>query len=336
MRHIVRTFLLLLLLGTWALPAAAAVPSPHAIDIPKWFTESFLDMREDVADAAKEGKRVMLYFGQDGCPYCKALMKGNFAQPDIEKKTRQHFVAIALNLWGDREVTWVDGRAMPEKELARVLKVQYTPTLLFLDERGGVALRLNGYLPPPKFREALEYASRRIEKEQSFTEYLAARAASASGTLASEPFFESSRDYAKLAAGGKPLLVVFEQRGCAECDELHREGFRQPEVRALVKRFAVAQADLTGTRALTDPAGKPTTEAAWAKALRITYAPSLVFFEPGGREVFRAEGYLKPFHLASVLEYVAGGAYRQEPSFQRFIQKRAEAMRARGQAVEIW
>jgi thioredoxin-related protein len=88
--------------------AAAQVPSPHAIDIPRWFTESFLDFKDEVAEAARSGKRVMVYFGQDGCPYCKALMVANFgtspAAQKITAKTRQHFVAIALNLWGDREV----------------------------------------------------------------------------------------------------------------------------------------------------------------------------------------------------------------------------------------
>ena len=43
-------------------------PSPYAIDIPPWFASTFLDFREDVADAAREGKRLLVYFGQDGCP----------------------------------------------------------------------------------------------------------------------------------------------------------------------------------------------------------------------------------------------------------------------------
>jgi hypothetical protein len=52
--------------------------------------------------------------------------------------------------------------------------------------------------------------------------------------------------------------------------------------------------------------------------------------------VFRVEAYLKPFHLASSLEYVARGAYRTEPQFQRFIQARAQRLREKGQPVEIW
>ena len=88
-----------------ALPATAQVVNPHAIDIPPWFANTFLDFREDVADAAKEGKRLLVYVGQDGCPYCTKLMTANFSQRAIVDKTRRHFVAIALNLWGDRETT---------------------------------------------------------------------------------------------------------------------------------------------------------------------------------------------------------------------------------------
>ena len=76
-------------------------------------------------------------------------------------------------------------------------------------------------------------------------------------------------------------------------------------------------------------------DATWAGALQVSYTPSVVFFD-GGREVFRVEAYLRPFHFASALEYVAGRGYRTEPSFQRFLQSRAERLRERGVAVELW
>jgi thioredoxin-related protein len=226
---------------------------------------------------------------------------------------------------------------MTEKELGRVLKVQYTPTLLFLDEKGGVALRLNGYVPPDKFRVALDYAAQKMEGKVSYAEYLAKRSgAAATDALGSQPFFRKGADLARMLEAGKPLAVLFEQKGCKECRELHREGFSRPEVRRLVDRFTVVQLDLAGPRALVAPDGAPTNERAWAAELRITYAPSLVFFDTGGREIFRSEGYLRPFHLSSVLEYVAGGAYHDEPSFQRYVQKRADAMRAAGKPVDLW
>ena len=139
-----------------ALPAAAQEASPHAIDIPAWFEESFLDLPVDIRDAARSGKRLMVYFGQDGCPYCRQLMQTNFTQRQIVDKTRRNFVAIALNIWGDREVTWTDGKVRREKDFAAHLKVQFTPTLLFLDERGGIVARLNGYYPPHRLEPALD------------------------------------------------------------------------------------------------------------------------------------------------------------------------------------
>jgi len=89
--------------------AAAQVASPHAIDIPRWFTESFLDLREDVREAAREGRRLMIYFGQDGCPYCKALMKVNFGDPEIAATTRRHFVARPRCSSSTRRARWLSG-----------------------------------------------------------------------------------------------------------------------------------------------------------------------------------------------------------------------------------
>lgn len=40
-------------------------------------------------------------------------------------------------------------------------------------------------------------------------------------------------------------------------------------------------------------------------------------------------------HLASSLDYVASGAYRSQPEFQRFIEARAAALRAKGEQVEL-
>ena len=137
--------------------ASLAQTPPRAIETPKWFAETFLDFREDVADAARDGKRLMIYFGQDGCPYCKLLMQTTFTETRIADKARRSLVAVALNLWGDREVTWVDGRKMSEKALGRALGVQFTPTLLFFNEKAEVIVRLNGYQPPHRMDATIDY-----------------------------------------------------------------------------------------------------------------------------------------------------------------------------------
>ena len=44
-----------------------------------------------------------------------------------------------------------NGKQYKEKDLALGLKIQFTPTLLFCDEKGKIVLRLNGYRSPTKF-----------------------------------------------------------------------------------------------------------------------------------------------------------------------------------------
>jgi hypothetical protein len=91
--------------------------APHAIDIPPWFTETFLDFRDDVADAAR-GRRLMVSSVRTVPRVLPAAIVTNFRSAG-SSQTRRHFVAIALNIWGDRDVTWLDGRTMSEKALAR-------------------------------------------------------------------------------------------------------------------------------------------------------------------------------------------------------------------------
>lgn len=155
-------------------PATARLVPIHS-ETPAWFKESFLDLRDDVAEAARGGRRLMLYFHQEGCPYCAKFLKENFDQPDVVNKTRRHFDVVAIDTLGAREVTGTDGRTVTEKEYAKVMKAAATPTLIVFDEGGGVALRLVGYASPRKFDLAMDYAIGRLEKVRPFADYLAAR-----------------------------------------------------------------------------------------------------------------------------------------------------------------
>jgi len=328
--------LLVAVLCLWfALPGIAAERGEESLP---WFKQSFLDLREDVAEAKQVGRRLMLYFHQDGCPYCAKLLRDNFGQKTIADKTRKHFDVLALNIWGDREVTDITGKAMPEKEFAKAMKVQFTPTLLLLDETGDVALRLNGYLPPHKFEAALDYVGQRLEKQQNFADYLAQHAREpAAAKLIDEPWLLPAplRLADTLKRNRKPLIVLFEQKECAACDEMHLEAFPRPEVKELLTKFDIARIDMAAREVVQTPDGKTLPGRDWARLLGVFYTPSFVFFDAAGKEVFRIEGYLRPFHLSSSLEYVASGAYRTQPQFQRFIEARAAARRAKGERIQL-
>jgi thioredoxin-related protein len=277
---------------------AAVAFAANGQDTPAWFAQSLLHLPEDVAEAAKEGKRVMLYFEQNGCPYCKRMVEVNFAEPKIAAQMQRHFVSLAINVWGDREVTTPEGGKTTEKQFAAALKVQFTPTIVFLDEKGGVALRINGYYPPNRFMAALDQAVK----------------------ASAVPPRAPARGM-KPRSGGKPLAVLFEGPKCAACDELRNTTLRHDSVARQLHAFTLER----------EPLGS-----GWSKDLRVGYSPTLVLFDADGSEVLRLEAYFRPFHVAGALEYVSSGAWRVEPSFQRFLQARAERLRREGAAVDLW
>ena len=338
-------FMLAIVLGLFMSPAIAeetpaaalgyGLVNPGYAEKPDWFANSFLDIREDLAEAASAGKRVMLYFYQDGCPYCKKLLDTNFALQETEKKTRKHYDVVAINLWGDREVTDFDGNETTEKEFAKSLRVMFTPTLLFLNEQGDVTLRVNGYYQPHKFNAALDYGVNHDGSDPTFREYLATVSpAAASGVLHQDPAWLPVTSVLDKRSG-KPLLVLFEQKDCVPCDELHLDILKRPESSEQLDRFDVVLLDMWSKDPVRRPDGKISSVAQWAKDLNVQYAPSLVFFDAQGAEVFRTEAYLKAFHVQSSMDYVASGAYLEQPSFQRFISARAEALEAQGVHVDI-
>ena len=341
-RHYQLLWLLLLLLGMLEQVSANETKTGEyhgaiVSEKPKWFKESFLEFEEDVAEAAAEGRRVMLYFHQEGCPYCARLVNENFTDPEIEAFVKQHFDGISLNMWGDREVVSVGGSAFTEKTFATALKVQYTPTLIFLDESGKVALRLNGYYPPGDFRAALDYVANKLESKISFSEYRLERLAARKGKLIGEDFYLPERDLKNLlASSNKPLAVYFESAACGECEIMHDRILGDEATRKLVTQAANVQLDVASDEPLVTPAGKATTARQWALDLGISYTPSLVFFDRAGKEVMRISAFIKTFHFQSVYAYVLEEAYTEEPEFQRYLSARGERIREAGYDTDIW
>ncbi len=312
--------------------------NPGYEEKPAWFKSSFLDLGEDIAEANDANKRVVLYFYQDGCPYCAKLLRENFSDQALVDFTRKHFEVVALNMWGDREVTDLHGQTQTEKAFAAAVKVQYTPTLIFLNEQGQVALRVNGYFPPHKFKTALEYVAEKQETRQNFASYLAAKApVAAKGAVA--PIADALPHPLKLRDNRefsyRPLLVLFEQPHCAPCDELHDDVLKDRALAVSMTNLDVAQVDIASNEPVQTPDGKVMAASAWAKQIGVQYTPSLVFFDQQGKEAFRTEAYLKTFHVHGAMDYVITGAYRHQPNFQRFLQRRNEELQARGFPVDL-
>lgn len=331
-----------LILGLALAPAAAPAAESAGklkdlgeFSIPGWFKVSFLNLPADAREAAANDKHLLLVWYQDGCPYCARLINTNFSQKRTAEYTREHFDAIALNLWGSRQVTSLSGETLTEKALGKELGVQFTPTLQVLDGSGEVVLRLNGYYPPDRFLAALRYVGEGKAGEVAFDRYLErhAGAKEGDGELFDAPYLaEPPHD---LAAADRPVAVLFEQTACAGCDQLHREILSEEKARERLADFHVVQLDRWSDTEVVTPGGETTTVKQWGDQLGLRYIPAMVLFD-GGREIIRMESLLKGFHVRSLLAYVASDAYRDQPRFQLYLQKRSKRLRDKGVTVDLW
>jgi len=307
---------------------------------PSWFKQSFLDFNDDIEEANSSGKRIMIFFHQDGCPYCNALVERNFTQKDIEKKVKKYFDVITINMWGDRQLTYVDGKQYTEKDLALALKVQFTPTVLLYNETGKVVLRLNGYRSPQRFAIDLDYVALHKENKIGYREYVKANlpAAQSRKKMHKENFFASPPyDLRRQSdSKGRPFAIFFEQKDCPNCDFLHNKILPDKGLRTIISQFDNVQLDMWSKTPIITPTGKKTTARQLAQELDIKYAPSIVVFNENGKEIIRSEAFFKVFHTQGIFNYVLSNGYKKEPSFQRYLSQYAEQIREQGKDVDIW
>ena len=305
--------------------------NPGYVEKPAWFKQSFLDLEEDVAEATEVGRRLLLYFYQDGCPYCSKWIE-DLHDEAVADKVQRGFDVVSINLWGDREVVDLQGEELTEKQLSESLKVMFTPTLIFLNESGEGVLRMNGYYPPHQFAAVLDYVSSHKEQETPFAQYYAKlNPAAPSPTLHHQPGWgKAPLDLGQLTGSGRPKLVLFEQKRCASCDELHLDILQRPELKQDLAQFDVALLDRWGKGKVTLPSGRRISERKWAESLNIQFSPTLLFLDDAGGEVFRTEAYLKAFHTQSAMRYVLNKRYKDQPHFQRYVQERADALHDQG------
>jgi len=149
-----------------------------------WFLESFLDLSDDLAGAAKDGKRFVIMWELKGCPYCKETHFVNFARSDISDYIKGNFEVLQLNIIGSRKVTDFDGEELSEKSLAAKYSVRFTPTFQFFPDRAGPlkalppakreVARAPGYLRPDDFLAMFRYVREKAYESKSFRDFVKA------------------------------------------------------------------------------------------------------------------------------------------------------------------
>lgn len=300
---------------------------------PDWFKESFLDIAEDVNEAAGADKHVILFFEMNGCPYCYKMLRENLEGAPYRDFIQANFDVIALNVRGDREVAFDADTSVTEKALAEQIGVRYTPTIVFLNQDNRPVARIDGYRNVEDFKQVLDYVAEKAYTSQTLGAFLDARKGTGGYHFRAHPQIQKITDLSQV--GDKPLALLFEDRACVACDALYDGHLSDPEVNAALQRFTLVRLDDLSEEPITAPDGTPTTARQLAADLGVTYRPTLVLFDQG-KEIARIESMLYRYHFLGLLEYVGERQYQRYPSSPfDYINAKTAKLTAAGQDVSI-
>ena len=306
-------------------------PLQSPLILPDWFKLSFLDLKDSLEEANANGRGLIIYFERKNCAYCKAQLEINWGTADIVDYTRKHFDVIAIDVKGQKIVTDFNGDTYSEHDYAVKMKTDFTPSFLFFDRNGHSSLKLHGYRPPYQFRAALEFVADDHYHKESLANYMA-RAENAMSfgqeELNDNEIFEAKKKITDLDRSrnpdNKPLAIFFEHPKCHACDILHADPMNEPEIISQLMKMRVVQIDTTLNNPVITPSGEKTTNKIWAEQLNLSFAPTIIFFDNNGHQIFRIESVVKFNRLKNVLQYILEDGYKTYPTFHLWREKSYE------------
>jgi len=306
---------------------------------PEWFKESFLDFREDAAEAAEEGKHMLVFADLKGCPYCAKMLQDSFKTSVKDGGNREliqsNFDTIHIDIKGSREVTFDDNLIVPEKELAEALQIKFTPTMLFMDANNKVVTRISGYRSPREFQQVLNYVKEKAYETTDFPSYRKANLTDSVYELMSHEKFTQLTDFKKALDSDKPLAILFEDKTCDDCARFHKETLGVPETHAQMEKFNFVRLDALSEQSIVDTEGNKTTASDWLAKQGISYRPAILLFGDGE---LRADvtGLIKTHHFQQMLAYVGDKKFKEYKTWLDYEDVATAEMLKAGKNVDIW
>lgn len=296
---------------------------------PGWFKNSFLEIVDDVEEATEANKHVLLFFQLNGCPYCDRMLTENFKSGPVKNYIQENFDVIAINVRGDREIAFNEDVSLTEKELSELLKVRYTPGIMFLNSENKPVVRVDGYRASEQFSQILKYVSSKAYQSQKLSDYLDQHLKQVYA-MQSNPMF---KDISDLSTVEGPLAVIFEDSRCYDCAAFHEKLLNNPEVKQEMSAFTVVRLNTESDAKIKDVAGNETTAKALSDSLSMTYRPGVALYADG-ELLRRHDSLLFRHHFKEGLRWIGSGAYKTE-DYRTYSAKRTEELLGAGVNINL-
>lgn len=154
-------------------------------------------------------------------------------------------------------------------------------------------------------------------------------------TWIEETFLDLREDLGDATANGQRLLILFEQRGCIYCNEMHENVFSREDIAAMLDaEFFVVRLNLHGSLEVTDFDGEVMSERNIARRWGILFTPTLMFMPeevPEDQTAVQAAvasmpGAFSGWTTYNLLTWVQEHGYDGDEGFQRYHARRLTEM----------
>lgn len=118
---------------------------------PEWVT-----LEEAQALSAEDQKPLFVFVEAEWCGICKRMMNSVFPLPDITELLVENYHPVLIDL-DSGEIIIFNGEEISERNFARNMQVQQTPTMIFIDSAGDVMGRQPGFMGHDELKRLLLY-----------------------------------------------------------------------------------------------------------------------------------------------------------------------------------
>lgn len=117
-----------------------------------------------------------------------------------------------------------------------------------------------------------------------------------------------------LNANKQGLMIFISTSRCSYCKAFIENSLTLPDIRQRVQEsFDVIGLEIFDDSMMTDPNGKHYRVKEYVSAQKAAFTPTMIFYGAGGRKLLKIVGYYPPDKFRSVLDYLQGGHYENEP-----------------------
>ncbi|TYC53085.1 thioredoxin [Rhodobacterales bacterium] len=152
-------------------------------------------------------------------------------------------------------------------------------------------------------------------------------------------FRDMAEDIETAAENGKRLAIIFEQRGCIYCKQMHEKLLSDPEVADFIREhFMVVQYNMFGDEEVIDLDGEELTEKSAARKWGFVFTPTIVFLPeevPESSSVSDAAVAIMPgafgkWTFLNMFRWVDEKGYEGDEHFQKYHARKINELREEG------